>query len=101
MMEFDELCHKLSIINSSYSNTLRDLCIQYCEINAVSDLANEIDISNIQLQGFIKGLLDIDKLEFSAVLKLFIKFNMIEQFGNDLIIYFNNSINSEEENGEA
>lgn len=98
-METNILFDKLTSLYPTFSNTLRNQCIAYCETTSIGDLVAEIGANTIQLQGFIKGLLDLEKLEFDVVMKLFAKFGMLEQFAFMLNTLEDDT--EEEKKGEA
>ena len=79
-MSTQEMYTQLENIYPTFSNTLRDKCIEYCTKYSISSLVTDLNASNIHLQSFIRGIIDIDKLEFGLVMKMFAKFGMIEQF---------------------
>ena len=79
-MSTQERYTQLENLYPTFSNTLRDKCIEYCTKYSISSLVTDLNASNIHLQSFIRGIIDIDKLEFGLVMKMFAKFGMIEQF---------------------
>ena len=79
-MSTQEIYTQLENLYPTFSNTLRDKCIEYCTKYSISSLVTDLNASNIHLQSFIRGIIDIDKLEFGLVMKMFAKFGMIEQF---------------------
>ena len=79
-MSTQEMYTQLENLYPTFSNTLRDKCIEYCTKYSISSLVTDLNASNIHLQRFIRGIIDIDKLEFGLVMKMFAKFGMIEQF---------------------
>ena len=79
-MSTQEMYTQLENLYPTFSNTLRDKCIEYCTKYSISSLVTDLNASNIHLQSFIRGIIDIDKLEFGLVMKMFAKFCMIEQF---------------------
>ena len=79
-MSTQEMYTQLENLYPTFSNTLRDKCIEYCTKYSISSLVADLNASNIHLQSFIRGIIDIDKLEFGLVMKMFAKFGMIEQF---------------------
>ena len=79
-MSTQEMYTQLENLYPTFSNTLRDKCIEYCTKYSISSLVTDLNASNIHLQSFIRGIIDIDKLEFGLVMKMFAKFGMIAQF---------------------
>lgn len=79
-MSTQEMYTQLENLYPTFSNTLRNKCIEYCMKYSISSLVTDLNASNIHLQSFIRGIIDIDKLEFGLVMKMFAKFGMIEQF---------------------
>lgn len=79
-MSTQEMYTQLENLYPTFSNTLRNKCIEYCTKYSISSLVTDLNASNIHLQSFIRGIIDIDKLEFGLVTKMFAKFGMIEQF---------------------
>ena len=79
-MSTQEMYTQLENLYPTFSNTLRDKCIEYCTKYSISSLVTDLNASNIHLQCFIRSIIDIDKLEFGLVTKMFAKFGMIEQF---------------------
>lgn len=79
-MSTQEMYTQLENLYPTFSNILRNKCIEYCTKYSISSLVTDLNASNIHLQSFIRGIIDIDKLELGLVMKMFAKFGMIEQF---------------------
>lgn len=79
-MSTQEMYTQLENLYPTFSNTLRDKCTEYCTKYSISSLVTDLNASNIHLQSFIRGIIDIDKLDFGLVMKMLAKFGMIEQF---------------------
>ena len=61
-MSTQEMYTQLENLYPTFSNTLREKCIEYCTKYSISSLVTDLNASNIHLQSFIRGIIDIDKL---------------------------------------